>query len=61
MIATNEPADPAIHFRSIRLARQLVDVISGLLRPGEHAEAAREFYALIRTELESEICNGQKS
>jgi hypothetical protein len=61
MIPTNSPCDPVLHFRSIRLARQLVDVISGLLRPGEHAEAAREFYSLIRAELESEKCNGQKS
>ena len=48
--------DSVIHFRSIRLARQLVDVISGLLRPGEHAEAMREFYTLIRAELESRQC-----
>jgi hypothetical protein len=52
VIAENQPADPAVHALSIRLARQCRWLVQACLREEEWAEADREFYRVIRAGLE---------
>jgi hypothetical protein len=52
MFIANQPADPKIHEAAIRIARRGRWLIQGCLRQEEWGDADREFYLVIREELE---------
>ncbi len=52
MIAENEPVDPIIHETAIRIARRCRHTVECILREEEWQDADREFYLIIRDELE---------
>jgi hypothetical protein len=51
-VSAGQPCEPAEHVFCMRLAYHLVGIIQPVLRPEEIAEAAREFYAAIRQDLD---------
>jgi hypothetical protein len=53
VLNTNQPADPAIHAAAVRMARRCVYIIQAVLREEEVIEATREFYGVLREELEA--------
>jgi hypothetical protein len=53
MFIVTQPADPAIHEAAIRMARRCRFIVQACLREEEWGEADREFYLVIREELES--------
>ena len=52
MIITTELADPAIHEAAIKMAQRCRRIVQACLREEEWGEADREFYLVIREELE---------
>ena len=46
------PTDPQTHRAAIAMARRCVHIIQACLREEEVVEATREFYCVIREELE---------
>ena len=52
MFIANQPADPEIHEAAIRIARRCRYLIQACLREEEWGDADREFYLVIREELE---------
>ena len=52
MFIANKPADPEIHEAAIRIARRCRWLIQACLREEEWGDADREFYLVIREELE---------
>ena len=52
MIEQFKAARPEVHAMARTLAIRCVDVISACLREEERIEACREFYTIIREELE---------
>ncbi len=53
MFITSEPADPKIHETAVRAARRCRCIVQACLREEEWGEADREFYFVIREEIES--------
>jgi hypothetical protein len=60
MINQTQPADPAIHFESIRIARACRHIIQCCLREEEWIDCDREFYEIIRDALERLQCQRPK-
>jgi hypothetical protein len=54
MFIESEPANPAVHQLSIRIARRCVFIIQAVLREEERGDALREFYRVCREELDKE-------
>ncbi len=52
MIVETQPTDPDTHATAIRIARKCRRIVQSCLREEEWLEADREFYAVIREELE---------
>ena len=52
MFIANQPADPEIHEAAIRIARRCRWLIQSCLREEEWGDADREFYLVVREELE---------
>ena len=48
----SRPADPIIHDAAVRAARRCRNIIQACLREEEWGDADREFYLVIREELE---------
>ena len=53
MIQTNQPCDPRVHLTSIAIAERFLHTIRACLREEEWGDALREFYFVIREELEA--------
>ena len=60
-IMSQQPADPRIHDAAIRMAKRCRYLIQACLREEEWGEADREFYLLLREELERFIANQSPS
>lgn len=60
MINQNQPADPAIHFESYRIARACRHIIQCCLREEEWIDCDRAFYEIIRDALEKLRCQRPK-
>lgn len=52
MVIDHQPADPLVHETAIRIARRCRHTIQCLLREDEWRDADREFYLVVRDELE---------
>jgi hypothetical protein len=52
MFVSSYPADPVIHDAAVRIARRCRYLIQACLREEEWGDADREFYLVIREELE---------
>jgi hypothetical protein len=52
MFVESASCDPVIHATAVRISRRCVGIIEPLLRQEEKPEAAREFYIVVRDELE---------
>lgn len=52
MLMTSRPADPRVHETAIAAARRCRRIIQACLREEEWTDADREFYLIIREELE---------
>jgi hypothetical protein len=52
MFVSSHPADPVIHDAAVRIARRCRRIIQACLREEEWGDADREFYLVIREELE---------
>ncbi len=52
VFVSSQPADPAIHEAAVRMARRCRRLIQACLRQEEWGDADREFYLVIREELE---------
>jgi hypothetical protein len=48
----SQSADPAVHAVAVRIAQRCVWIIQAGLREEERNDAAREFYAVCREELD---------
>ena len=57
MFVISQPADPAIHEAAVRMARRCRFLIQACLREEEWGDADREFYLVIREELERFVVN----
>ena len=53
MIVPSSPADPKLHETAIRLARKCRHIVQACLREEEWGDTDREFYMIIREELEA--------
>ena len=53
LVDVNQPTTPEVHLLAIRLAQQCRRIVQACLREEEWIEADRQFYAVIRTGLES--------
>ena len=53
----SQPADPRIHEAAVRMARRCRYLIQACLREEEWLDADREFYLVLREELERFIAN----
>jgi hypothetical protein len=53
MIQTNQPCDPRVHLTSIAIAERFLHTIRACLREEEWGDALREFYFVIREEIEA--------
>ncbi|MGE5754681.1 MAG: hypothetical protein ACM35G_03035 [Planctomycetaceae bacterium] len=53
MFMVTQRADPAIHDAAVRMARRCRFLVQACLREDEWGEADREFYGVIREELEN--------
>lgn len=52
MFIESKAADPAVHAISVRIAKRCVWIIQAVLREEERIDAAREFYRVVREELD---------
>jgi hypothetical protein len=52
MFIESQSCDPAVHALCVRIAKRCVWIIQACLREEERIEAAREFYRVLREELE---------
>lgn len=52
MFIENQAADPVVHALAVAIARRCVWIIQAVLREEERGDAAREFYRVVREELE---------
>jgi hypothetical protein len=50
----SQAADPAVHAIAVRIAQRCVWIIQGVLREEERGDAAREFYRVVREELDKQ-------
>ncbi len=57
MLITSQPADPRIHEAAVRMARRCRYLVQACLREEEWMDADREFYLVVREELERFIAN----
>jgi hypothetical protein len=57
MIIVTEPADPKIHVAAVRMARRCRYLIQACLREEEWGDCDREFYLVLREELERFVLN----
>jgi hypothetical protein len=48
----SQSADPAVHRLSINIARRCLHIIQAVLREEERGDALREFYRVVREEIE---------
>ncbi len=53
MLVPNQAALPEIHEAAIRIARRCRHIVQACLREEEWGEADREFYVIVRQELEA--------
>ena len=53
----SRPAEPAIHEAAVRMARRCRYLVQACLREEEWMDADREFYFVVREELERFIAN----
>ena len=52
MFIESQSTDPAVHALAVRIAKKCVWTIQAVLREEEKIEAVREFYRVVREELE---------
>ena len=55
MFTINRPVDPAVHEAAVRMAWRCRFLIQACLREEEWGDADREFYIIIRDELEQSV------
>jgi hypothetical protein len=53
MFIENQPTDARTHETAIRIARRCRHIVQACLREEEWADADREFYKVVRQELEA--------
>ena len=61
MFISQQPADPRIHEAAIRMAKRCRYLIQACLREEEWMDADREFYLVLREELERFIAKRASS
>ena len=59
MFSLNESADPDVHETSIRTARRCRNIVQAVLREEEWGDADREFYLIIRDELQKFVTRSE--
>lgn len=52
MFIENQSANPAVHALCVKISKRLVWIIQACLRDEERVEAVRQFYAVLREELD---------
>jgi len=57
MFIMSQPADPRIHEAAVRMARRCRYLIQACLREEEWRDCDREFYLVLREELERFVLN----